>query len=331
MKSPTLFVLLLFMTISWSQVSSNQFYANSVFVSEKDISRNTSSNLQINHQLAEAIDAGNFFHSYDVDNTEMGEFNRVLNSKTINVNKSYNAFEINNIVNRTAESTNDGKSWLRLSGSMGYSPILIGFVPGATDSYESNYDGEFINEGAPIEFYSYCDLYKLATQGRSELQPYQFVPISLGFQTTSAGNFTISVVLEYIDSNFDIILEDKLKNTFTDLREADYTFDLASATEDNNRFVMHYNFSEVLTNEDFVEVSNSIKHYFSNDELNSVIDFMVLPTSLELFDIGGKVILKTSYKDKIQTKGLSPGIYVVKYGFDQSKTISKKVIKKPCL
>ncbi len=58
---------------------------------------------------------------------------------------------------RANENEDDGKSWFRLSGSMGYSPILIGFIPGATDEYESNYDATFISEGAAIEFYSLLD------------------------------------------------------------------------------------------------------------------------------------------------------------------------------
>lgn len=234
----------------------------------------------------------------------------------------------NNQFFRSIEDSNEGRSWFRLSGSMGYSPILIGFIPGATDGYEDTYDGDFINEGGSIEFYSFCEAYKLEIQGRSELQTNQLIQVPLGYEVTSAGDYTVSIVLEYIDPTFEILLEDTLLNITTDLRALDYTFNVSIPTEDNNRFILHYDYSEQLSSESFSKASKSIKPYFWNDELNTFINSQILPINIQLFDVRGNEILNTNYKNRIQTNGLSSGIYIVKYTLENSKTISKKIIKK---
>lgn len=324
MKSPGLIAVVLLMAVSWSLSSNSKFYANSFIAYKLDSSQNLTDFVQGGSTTTSDVNSM-FYNSSENDSVAM---NRTLSSTLNSIKTDKQKFHNNPINNVNSVSSDDGKSWLRLSGSMGYSPILIGFIPGATDGYESNYDGEFVNEGASLEFYSYCDTYKLVTQGRTELQPLQIISVPLGFQTTAAGDYTISIVMEYIDPSFDILLEDTTKNTFTDLRVANYSFNLITATEDNDRFVIHYNYRETLASEDFVEVSNSIKPWFLYNELNTEIVSEVFPSSVRLFDVGGKELLHTSYKEKIQTYGLSSGIYVVKYGFEDSKIISKKVIKK---
>ncbi len=229
---------------------------------------------------------------------------------------------------KDSENPDEGKSWFRLSGSMGYSPILIGFVPEATDGYEDCYDGEFLNEGALIEFYSFCDSYKLEIQGRSVLQSDQIIEVPLGYQVLTAGDYTISMILDYIDTSFEILLEDTLENTITNLRTSDYTFNVVSATEDNSRFILRYNYSQTLGNEEFVEDLNNINSFFLNDELKTNVNIQNSPLTIQLFNMSGKEILNTTFHETLQTKNLSTGIYVVKYGFEDSKIVSKKVIKK---
>ena len=53
-----------------------------------------------------------------------------------------------------------------------------------------------------------------------------------------------------------------------------------------------------------------------------------LPNTIQLFDITGKEILNTNYKERMVTTNLSSGIYIAKYSFQDSRTITKKVIKK---
>ncbi len=231
------------------------------------------------------------------------------------------------LVFRTAVNSEDGKSWFRLSGATGYSPILIGFVPGASDGYENTHDGIFVNDGASIEFYSFIDSDRYEIQGRSELQPNQFIPVQLGFEVINPGDYTISMVLDYVDPAFDIILEDALLTTMTDLRTGDYTFNVASPVEDNSRFILHYNYNSVLSSEEFSDDVNYISSFFYNNQLVTKVNSDTLPNEIQVFDIAGKQILKSNFKEILNVPKISSGIYIIKYSLQDSTVISKKVIK----
>ena len=261
--------------------------------------------------------------------TGQGIFVESLQAGTVTFKNTHRVVGNNNQFFRSSENPDNGKSWLRLSGTMGYSPILIGFVPGATDGYENAYDGNFINEGAALEFYSFIDSNKYSIQGRSELQAHQNIQVPIGFEVTSAGDYTISIELDYIDSSsFEILLEDTLLNSITDLRTSDYTFNVASPTEDNSRFILHYNYNETLNSEEFVGEPNSIKSFFFNDELITNRSEGLSLLSLQLYDIAGKEILTVNYEDRIYINNLSSGIYIVKYLSENKKIVSRKIIKR---
>lgn len=232
--------------------------------------------------------------------------------------------------NNNTITNNEGKSWFKLSGDDGYESVLIGFIPDASNDYETNYDARFFNEGSSIEFYSLIEAQKFAIQGRSQLEADQDIEIPLGFQVTKSGNYTISIDQEFIDSSFDIYLEDKLENSFTDLRAIDYTFSLTNPTEENNRFSLHYSSITLNVGEAESYKSNTIRAYFLNNKLVTNInnDSLVEPIKIELFDITGKKILNIDYNKTIFTgKSLSSGIYIVNYVFEDLSKVSKKLFK----
>ena len=258
----------------------------------------------------------------------MGVFVKSLQAGTATFKNSHKVVGNNDQFFRAEENSDDGKSWFRFSGSMGYSPILIGFIPGATDEYESMYDATFISEGAAIEFYSLLDPNKLEIQGRSVLQQNQKIEIPLGFEVTSAGDYTIHIVLEYIDPMFEILLEDKLLDITTNLRQSDYTFNIPNPIEDHNRFILHYDYSAQLDINNSEIDENNVHTYFLNDQLMTNVSNELKPSKIQLFDVLGKEVLNVNFKKKVSTINIEPGIYIIKYNFDDAKTVSKKVIKR---
>ncbi len=260
--------------------------------------------------------------------TGLGVFVKTLQAGTVTFRNTHRVVGNNDQFFRTAVNPEDGKSWFRLSGVIGYSPILIGFVPGASDGYENTHDGIFVNDGASIEFYSFIDSDKYEIQGRSELQPNQFISVPLGFEVINSGDYTISMVLDYVDPSFDISLEDTLLTTMTDLRTGDYTFNVASPIEDNSRFILHYNYNSVLSSEEFSDDVNNINSFFSNNQLVTKVNADVIPNKIQVFDLAGKQILKSNFKEILNVPKISSGIYIIKYSLQDSSTISKKVIKR---
>ncbi len=260
--------------------------------------------------------------------TGLGVFVKSIGIGSVTFKNTHRVVGSNNQFFRSSSSADDGKSWFRLSGPTGYSPILIGFVPGATDGYENTHDGIFVNEGASIEFYSYIDSNKYEIQGRSELQPNQQIDVPLGFEVTTAGDYTISRVLDYINTDFDIMLEDTALNIFTDLRTSDYTFNLTGPTEDNNRFIMHYNYSDTLGVDDGVVESNKIQAFFNDTNLITRSSNAIEINRIQLYDMTGKELLNAPYSESLNTRNLSTGVFIVQYILKDSQSITKKVIKK---
>jgi len=258
--------------------------------------------------------------------TGQGFFTKSSQAGTVTFKNTHRVAGSNSQFFRSSNNSDDGKSWFKLSGNNGFSSILVGFIPGATDGYDSEYDGEFVNEGSAIEFYSFIGTDKYAIQGKQELENGVDEEIPLGFEVSTAGTYTISIFQEYIDSDFDIILDDTQENVQTNLRDSNYTFSLASTTEANDRFILKYNYNQTLGVDDVVVDSSEIRTFFENSTLVSQTDELNKPMSIEIFDTAGKKLIQSPYVKRLKTFDLSSGLYLVKFHFDSENSITKKVI-----
>lgn len=230
----------------------------------------------------------------------------------------------------TPEATNsnnnqtDGRLSLRLLGSGLYATQLLGFLPQGTTSYDDKYDGVFINEGASIEFYSYIIDGKMSIQALPELATSD-VEIPLGYQVLSSGTYTLQIDAEYISEDFDIILEDRYEGTFTDLRQASYTF-ATSPTEENDRFFLNMQYRNTLSVSDIALASEQTSVLFKGDTLKTITTRTDFET-IALYDISGKQIIQRDYADTLSIPQLSKGIYIVKLTTENGIILSKKILK----
>lgn len=142
---------------------------------------------------------------------------------------------------KRVNNPNTNKIWLQLNNGVSGNSQLLGFLPESSNSYNSFYDGRFLNQDSAIQFYSVLENYKLAIQGREELTVNSDA-IPLGYKVTSSGDYTIEITQEFISTNFEIILEDTLTSVFTNLRTGSYEFNVPNAIEDNTRFILHFNY-----------------------------------------------------------------------------------------
>jgi len=221
-----------------------------------------------------------------------------------------------------------GNSWLKITGSVNKSSILIGFNPNATSAFDDDYDGAFIGGADPLQFYSMMGPEKLLINAQPELIAPNNVSIPLGIKTSTAGNYTISIEEEFIDSEYLIKLEDTQTSTITDLRVSDYTFSITSTTEENSRFIVHYEYNSTLGIDDIID-ENDFKVYFNNDDLNlNIKRGQPLPEYVSVYDLNGKLLLSQTYTPVINTNNLASGIYVIRLNFDGLGVVSRSVIKK---
>ncbi|WP_163409257.1 LamG-like jellyroll fold domain-containing protein [Flavobacterium ajazii] len=190
--------------------------------------------------------------------------------------------------------------WLDLSNQEGvYKQTLIGYVEGATNNYEDQFDGVSFDGNPYVDFYSINNGANLVIQGRA--LPFDNTDVvPLGYKTTIAGSFTIAInKTDGALTNQAIYLEDKLANTVHNLQAANYIF-MTTAGTFNDRFVLRYT-SNALGSDGFemnkkgltVSVKNKIITITSAvNDINKVF----------IYDISGKLIYKN---EKLSSKQFS--------------------------
>lgn len=214
-------------------------------------------------------------------------------------------------IDKNSEQAEKSRIWFNMTNSGGaYKQLLIGYVAGATNGYDQKYDGLTFNGNKFLDFYSLNSGRNLVIQGRS----FPFAvndTVALGYRTTIAGDFTISI--DHADGdlvNHAVYLEDKATNAIHDLRTGNYTFTTAIGTFDD-RFVVRYTNKSlgVVDVEDtehavLVSVNNKIiKVSSTNENINEV----------SIFDVMGKLLYakKKVNAIELQIAGLQSGNQVL--------------------
>ncbi|MEN2401319.1 T9SS sorting signal type C domain-containing protein, partial [Flavobacterium sp. MC2016-06] len=221
--------------------------------------------------------------------------------------------------------------WLNLTNTQGaFKQILIGYVTGATNLWDNNYDGLTIDANKYVDFYSINEDRKLVIQGRA-LPFSDLDTVPLGYRSELAGVFSIAI--DHADgdlSTHSIYLEDKVTGLMQDLQISNYTFTTAIGTF-TDRFVLRYKNSAVLGTDDLeneknrviVSVKNKIIKLSSNsntENLNEVV----------IFDVSGKVLYdkKQIGSNQLEISNLKSGeqVLIVKTILDNGYTTTNKII-----
>ena len=205
--------------------------------------------------------------------------------------------------------------------------ILVGYIEGATDDIDRLYDGRLLS-GSGHKFYSITSDQDLVINGRG--LPFDDTDtIPLGFQTLTAGNYTITInSLDGLFNNTaqDIFIEDKELNVIHNLRNTPYTFTTNEGIH-NDRFIIRFT-SRTLSISD-QDILSDLRIKSINKTIDATSTLSVIKT-FELFDIKGRTIHKnlnvnnTNYK--YQSNNISAGTYIVKVTLDNGSVVSKKVI-----
>jgi hypothetical protein len=207
----------------------------------------------------------------------------------------------------------------------------VGYISGATNDYDTRFDGESYDGNDFVDFYSVNQSKNLTIQGRAV--PFnQDDTVPLGFKTTIEGSFTINIgQVDGLLTNQAVYLEDKLTNTISNLKTGSYTFTTAKGTF-NDRFVLRY--TDKTLGIDDTDKEDGILVFYSNNYKTLIIKNNAMDStvnSVALFNIGGKNIEKWDLKDSGQTniqipiKNIPSGIYIVKVKTTKGES-SKKII-----
>ncbi|SHK41948.1 lamin tail domain-containing protein [Epilithonimonas mollis] len=215
--------------------------------------------------------------------------------------------------------------WLKMtSPSNVVNTILIGYVNGATDDYEPDFDSELFAVGSD-SFYSLLNSKKLAIQGKSGHFSADDV-IVIGNVFSVDGMYTVK--LENAEGIFGagqkIYLRDKLINKYFDLSNyQSYSFTASKGT-DHNRFEIVYKEGTLAVNHD---ENSDFQIYRSMDGF--VIHSSKILGNIELYDAGGRLVRRLYSREKkmiIDDRDLPHGVYVIKAENSMDLKI-RKIIK----
>lgn len=214
--------------------------------------------------------------------------------------------------------------WLKMtSPNKIANTVLVGYIPGATNGFEIDFDGELFIVGSD-SFYSILGNKKLAIQGKANFGNEDI--ITVGTKYAVSGNYIISLGRKegIFDTDQKIYLRDKLKNTYTDLASQDYTF-FANKGLDESRFEIVYKNNEVLG------AGTAKKSDFTvyRDGESFVIQSSEKLGKVQLFDVSGKLIFTTSTLQKelrLDATTISSGVYIIK-AENSGNAKTKKIIR----
>ena len=220
--------------------------------------------------------------------------------------------------------------WLNFTNAEGaFKQMLVGYIEGASNSWDQNYDAVGFNGNTYVDFYSINENTPLSIQGRA--LPFENSDvIPLGYKTTIAGDFKISI--DHVDGLFnsqEVYLEDKKTGVIYDLKAGDYNFKTEIGTF-KDRFTLRYT-NKTLGTGDFENVKDGL--------LVSVKDKVIRITSskenikdVTVFDITGKLIFN---KKKVGSTELSISnlqaadqVLLVKVILENNAEVTRKVIFK---
>lgn len=230
--------------------------------------------------------------------------------------------------NKDEDAIEKHRIWLNFESSDGlFKQILLGYVKGATNSYDDSYDAVTFDGNRFIDFYSIIGNKKLVIQGRA--LPFTIADtIPLAYRTTIADDFTISI--DHADgdlSSHNIYLEDKITGIVHDLTASNYSFKTGIGTF-TDRFILRY-INKTLESKDFENLKKDILVSVKN----KIIDVMSSKENIQevvVFDVLGKIVY---HKKKIDANALKISnlqsgnqVLLVKVTLENGNIISKKII-----
>lgn len=184
-------------------------------------------------------------------------------------------------------SLEKNRVWLDLKNNQGaYKQILVGYIEQATNAFDDGFDGEVLEAGNNVSFYSVLDSKKLSIQGKA-LPFSENDQIPLGFHIEVPGIYEVALAqFDGLFENQSVYLEDLATQTVHDLRTSDYQFSAEAGTFDT-RFVLR--FQSPLNTDVPVISSNDIIAYKVNGTIR-VSSSKALLKSVQIIDISGRTL-----------------------------------------
>ena len=252
----------------------------------------------------------------------------VFNNSMRVVGQNANFFKSSSTKKVKSNEIKKHRMWLNLTNAEGaFKQILIGYATGATNDFDSSFDGESFDGNQYLDFYSINQEKNLVIQGRA--LPFEETDeIELGFSSTVAGSFMIKIDDRDGDLvNKNIFIEDKITNSIVDITNESYAFNTVIGTFDD-RFVLRYA-NKTLNTDEFSNNKESVFVSSKNEQLqiNSTNEFI---HEVAIYNLNGRKIYqkKEINSSDFSVLNLQAGhqVVMVKIVLQDGYSVTKKVM-----
>lgn len=218
--------------------------------------------------------------------------------------------------------------WLNISNTTGaYDEALVGYITGATNSFDNLYDGKTFPAGNVVSIYSVLDAANYAIQGRAlPFDENDIVPI--GITTSISGDFSIN--LEHFDGFFqnqDVFLLDKSTGIYHNLKTAPFNFNIPSGTY-NDRFELRFA-NGTLGTDNPIALADDIRIIKSGKHIEFATNNFTI-NKIQLFDLLGKTLYfeKDINSNEFKTSdfNFARQVIIVKVTMEDGNVITKKIL-----
>jgi hypothetical protein len=210
----------------------------------------------------------------------------------------------------------------------GVRPTTIAFLDTATDGFDYGADGRSPSSEAAEFYYILNDKTHEYVATAVQFNIEKRIPV--GFRCTNQTNFKLQVkdVVNF-DTNQNVYLHDKETDIYYDIKNNMFDMTMPAG---NNKTRYEITFINSTLSNPIEEVENMfvVAQDNQNDMLTLFNSEAKDITTLELFDVTGKLILKkqslgTAPEYRFSTASYSTGVYIVKLSTTDNLSISKKI------
>ena len=277
--------------------------------------------------------AGSNTHTINVDpngfiQVGQGFFVDAKSSNNLSFTNAMREGNVNNQFMKTTNTTERHRMWLNLITDTGVdiNQILVGYIAGATQGFDSKYDGLlFGNTGSYL--YSTINGSPYVIQGRA--LPFNTSDeVPLGFNCDVAGTFSIKLsnMDGLFSGNQEVFIRDNLTGTDTNIKTAPYTFTSDAGTYED-RFKIVYTQALGVPSNTFND--NSVIVYKNTDWFHVSTKGIVIK-DIMVYDVSGRLIYKLNDVNDTTSvlKGLSQTkqVLFVKVISQENQSVTIKVI-----
>ncbi len=219
--------------------------------------------------------------------------------------------------------------WLNLTNNEGlFKQLLIGYMQGATNGYDYNYDAVSMDANKYADFYSINEGKKLVIQGRG--LPFLLSDtVPLGYRSEIVGDLSISI--DHADGDLadqDIYLEDKMTGTIHNLKKSVYTFSTEKGTF-ADRFIIRYAAKVNLGNAQFEDNPENLI-VVSKNKVITLKSYGNAVEQVSIYDAAGRLIynipqIKT-FDLEIDGIQSGPQVLLIRVFFEDGSRTSKKIL-----